>query len=138
MNMKNQELQQILNAKHRGAYFTMTWHKTYGDYSRTTTSVFRLADYAKVAKKEPKAVDNSKPSTKVHLGNNVYYNTNTGNTTIMVFGSKNPKHHSKSVYYHLDEIIDKDEFISGSGHKPSKPSEIELFTINIADIISIG
>lgn len=133
--MTQEQVQNILNTKKRGTYFTIKYSKKYGDYNKTTTTTVRLANYYHVVKKEPKS-DTNKVSSDKYLGNNLIFNENTQKTRLQVFLTNNPHHKAKSVYEYQGEEITKEEFYQGTNKKPSNVSV--MFTIDIADIVAIG
>ena len=137
--MKTIDLQNILNTKHRGAYLTIVYSKTYkGEYVKTTRTTVRLVNYSAVKKNNGEG--DQKP-TKVnpnneYLGNNIIYNKNTQNTLLQVFLTNNPHHRPHSVYCKVNgEEITKEEFVEATGKKSSTPDI--MFSINVNDIVMV-
>lgn len=132
--MTQKEIQEKLSAKRKGTYFTLMYRKHYGDYTQTTTTTVRLANYYHVVKKEP-ATSAKKNTHDIYLGNNLIFNENTQKTRLQVFLTNNKYHHPKSVYEYQGSEISVEEFYEGSGKKPSNVSV--MFTLNIEDIVAI-
>lgn len=132
--MELKELQKILSTKKRGTYFTITFKKEINGYSRTTTTLVRLANYGAVAKKEPSEINGK--SNNQYLGNNLYHNTNTNNICLHVFTTKNPNHKPHSIYEYMGETITREEYYEGIHKKPSSSNGI-MFAINIKDIVMV-
>ncbi len=133
--MTQEQVQNILNKKRKGTYFTLTYKKNYGEYTKTTTTTVRIANYYHVVKKEPQE-GAKKVSNDTYLGNNLIFNQNTQKTRLQVFLTNNPNHKAKSIYEYQGEEISKEEFYEGTHKKPSNVSV--MFTIDIAEIVAIG
>lgn len=132
--MTLQEIQNKLNSKKRGTYFTITFKKNYGEYAKTTTTTVRLANYYKVVGKEPKQ-DTKKNTNDKYLGNNLIFNENTQKTRLQVFLTNCKNHTPKNVYEYKGNEISAVEFYEGTNKKPSNISI--MFTIDINDLVAI-
>ena len=132
--MTLEQIQEKLNQIKKGTYFTIIYKKSYGDYTKTTKIVVRLANYYNVVKKEPLQGAKSN-SSDIHLGNNLIYNTNTNKTRLQVFLTNCPYHKPQSIYEYQGNEIDKDTFYQGTNKKPSNVSV--MFTLDINDIVAI-
>ena len=132
--MTLQEIQEKLSAKKKGTYFTIKYRKHYGDYTQTTITTVRLANYYHVVKKEPQEGAKKNTNDK-YLGNNLIFNENTQKTRLQVFLTNCKYHLPKSVYEYQGQEISVEEFYEGSGKKPSNVSV--MFTLNINDIVEI-
>ena len=132
--MTLQEIQEKLSAKKRGAFFTIVYKKFYGDYSKTTTTTVRLANYYSVVKKEPKQGE-KKPSNDKYLGNNLIFNENTQKTRLQVFLTNCKYHAPKNIYEYQGKEITSVEFYENVNKKPNNISV--MFTIDINDIVAI-
>ena len=128
------EIQEKLNAKRKGTYFTIVYKGIYGDYSKTTTTTVRLCNYYHVVKKEPQQ-DTKKVSNDKYLGNNLIFNENTQKTRLQVFLTNGKYHTPKSVYEYQGNEITSVEFYEGTHKKPSNVSV--MFTIDINNIVAI-
>ena len=132
--MTLQEVQEKLSSKKKGQYFTIVYKKVYGEYSKTTRTTVRLADYYKVVKKEP--LQGTKKNTNdTHLGNNLIFNENTQKTRLQVFLTNCKYHQPKSIYEYQGNEITAIEFYEGVNKKPSNVSI--MFTIDINDLVAI-
>ena len=132
--MKTQEIQDILKTKKKGTYFTIVYRKHYGEYTQTTTTTVRLANYYKVVKKEPQE-STKKNTNDVYLGNNLIFNQNTQKTRLQVFLTNCKYHQPKSVYEYQGQEISVEEFYEKSGKKHHNVSV--MFTIDVNDIVAI-
>jgi len=132
--MELNQLQKILSTKKRGTYFTITFKKEINGYSRTTTTLARLANYGAVAKKEPSEIKSN--GNTEYLGNNLYYNKNTGNICLHIFPTKNPNHKPHSVYEYMGNAITREQYYEGTHKKPSN-GQATMFSININDIVMV-
>ena len=138
--MTQEIIQETLKNIKRGKYFHLVFKKTYGDYTRTTTTIVRLVTYSHTKKAKERMANNPNKSIKVnpnnvYLGNNLIYNKNTDQTNLQVFLTNCKYHKPISVYEYLGEEITMEEFYEGTNKEPSKPSE--LMNININDIVAI-
>lgn len=133
--MELERLQDKLNHNKKGRYFTITYVKVYGDFTKTVTVTLRIAKYSSVAKKDPETI--KKNPNDIYLGNNIIRNVHTGKTRLQVFLTKSKTHKPVVHYHYLDQEISKEDFYQGSGQKPSKAPDT-MYNIFIETIVAIN
>ena len=135
------ELQNSLKNYKKGTYTKVQW-KTETNvngvvYVKISKGVCRFCSYNGVAKKTPTTTETAKPSNTITLIKDIcYFNTNTQNTLVYIFSSKNKKHSIKTAYYVNGKEISKQEYENNVKVKKSNISI--MFTKKLQDIISIG
>lgn len=90
----------------------------------------------KVMAKQLGAVSNQRQNNDITLLENcIYFNTKTNKTRVRVYTTN---HFAKSTYYYNGKEISKKDLIDMGIIKDKPKADIDCFTINIENIISIG
>ena len=143
--MKNNEIQNILNQKHRGAYLTIIYRSEHNGYAKTTKTTIRLVNVKNTKAYierygEPKQLEEkpSKPSNDIYLGNNLIYNQKTGKTRLQAILTQNKRHHPHSSFERLEtgDLVSAEEYYEQSG---AKHHNVDLmFSVLVENIVAIG
>lgn len=119
----------ISNIK-KGTYFPITYkvNGKEGTY-KISNKVVRVIQYKSTSDK-PSPLTSVSQYTKINKKGELY---------TQFFGSKSPKHHTKTNYFDLNGVeISKEEFELINGVKTYGPNPQEIFSVHLENLIKIG
>lgn len=140
--MSEEEIMKVLKELIKGAFYKIEYATKINDNCfKTTKMVVRFKiNYRHLAKVIAKQLNAVSTTTRQNnditlLENCVYFNTKTNKTRVRVYTTN---HIAKSTYYYNGKEISKKDLIDMGIIKDKPKADIDCFTINIENIISIG
>lgn len=140
--MSEEEIMRVLKELIKGAFYKIEYATKINDNCfKTTKMVVRFKiNYRHLAKVIAKQLGAVSTTTRQNnditlLENCVYFNTKTNKTRVRVYTTN---HIAKSTYYYNGKEISKKDLIDMGIIKDKPKADIDCFTINIENIISIG